>query len=84
MTSEPEEHLGKMREASGYTGEVIVDTENELAGELKRRGVIDVAVSEKKGYVKGMVQPAVLVGNKERVVYRWAIVPGVVSRPVES
>ena len=68
-----------MREATGYIGETIVDTENLLVNELKRRGIIDVAISEKKGYEHGMAQPAVLIGTKERVVYRWAIVPSMVS-----
>lgn len=68
-----------MRTASGYTGETIIDTENVLAKELARRGVIDVAISEHKGYAHGMVQPAVLIGGKEKVWYKWAIVPSTVS-----
>ena len=76
MTSEAESELGKMRPSSGYEGEVIVDVENALALELKRRGIVDVAISEHKGYPHGMVQPAIVVGSKEEVVYKWAIVPG--------
>jgi hypothetical protein len=68
-----------MRAASGYTGETIIDPENVLAKELARRGVIDVAISAQKGYAHGMVQPAVLVGGKEKVWYKWAIVPATVS-----
>jgi hypothetical protein len=68
-----------MRAASGYTGETIVDTENVLAKELKSRGVIDVAISERSGYPHGMVQPAILVGSKTKVWYTWAIVPAAVS-----
>lgn len=68
-----------MRQATGYSGETIVDVENLLVKELRRRGIIDVAISEKKGYPHGMAQPAVLVGTKQKVVYKWAIVPSVVS-----
>ena len=73
-----------MRTASGYTGETIVDPENVLAIELKRRGVIDVAISEHKGYPHGMVQPAVLIGAKNKLWYRWAIIPGTVSSAIPS
>lgn len=38
-----------------------------------------MAISAHKGYPHGMVQPAVLVGDKEKVWYRWAIVPATVS-----
>ena len=79
VTAEPESFLQKMRDATGYDGETIVDTENLLVKELKRRGIIDVAISEKKGYEHGMAQPAVLVGTKQKVVYKWAIVPSTVS-----
>ena len=79
VTSEAESELPKMRTASGYTGETIVDPENLLAKELKRRGVLDVAISEKKGYPHGMAQPAILVGGKEKIWYHWAIVPATVS-----
>lgn len=80
VTSEDASQLPKMRDASGYTGETIVDPENLLAKELKRRGIVDVAISEHKGYPHGMAQPAVLIGGKQRVWYKWAIVPGTVSR----
>jgi hypothetical protein len=79
VTSEAAAELPKMRAASGYTGDTIVDPENVLAKELKRRGVIDVAISNHKGYPHGMAQPAVLIGGKEKVWYHWAIVPGTVS-----
>lgn len=70
-----------MRAASGYTGEVIVDSENLLAKELKRRGVLNVAISEKEGYPHGMAQPAVLVGSVSKgVYYSWAIMPSMVSQ----
>ncbi|KAL6717723.1 hypothetical protein ACLMJK_005638 [Lecanora helva] len=79
VTAENEFELPKMREATGYDGETIVDTENILAKELKRRGIIDVAISDKNGYPHGMAQPAVLVGTKQKVIYRWAIVPSVMN-----
>jgi hypothetical protein len=63
-----------------------VDTKNELAGYLKKGGLVDIVVSEKGGYVKGMAQPAVLVvrggkgaGREGEVLERWAIVPSLVS-----
>ena len=68
-----------MRKSTGFTGEILVDTENLLAAELKQRGLLDVAISEKAGYEHGMAQPSVLVvkQNKE-VLYSWAIVPSLV------
>ena len=80
VTAENQSELPKMREASGFTGETIVDTENLLVKELQRRGIIDVAISEKKGYPHGMAQPAVLVGGKNGLYYTWAIKPSVVSQ----
>ena len=68
-----------MRKATGFNGETIVDVENLLVKELRRRGIIDVAISDKNGYPHGMAQPAVLIGTKQKVVYKWAIVPSVVS-----
>ena len=63
-----------------------MDTENELAGYLKKEGLVDIVVSEKSGYVKGMAQPAVLVvrggkgaGREGEVLERWAIAPSLVS-----
>lgn len=79
VTAESETELPKMRQATGYDGETIVDVENLLVKELARRGIIDVAISEKKGYPHGMAQPAVLIGTKQKVVYKWAIVPAVVG-----
>jgi hypothetical protein len=87
VTAEPAEHLSATRKASGYEGLVIVDEMNSLAKELKRRGVIDVAISEKKGYKEGMAQPAILVGRvrqiegveEREVLEKWAIVPSVMN-----
>jgi hypothetical protein len=80
VTAEAASELPAMRKASGYTGETIVDPENFLAKELKRRGLLDVAISDKKGYPHGMAQPAVLVLRKDgTVLFKWAIVPTLVS-----
>lgn len=82
ITAEVEEHLPKTREAAGYTGPAIVDPQNILVKELKKRGVADVAISEMKlrGYEHGMAQPAVFVVQQDgTVLYSWAIVPGLVS-----
>ncbi|KAE8446259.1 hypothetical protein EG329_012345 [Mollisiaceae sp. DMI_Dod_QoI] len=79
-TSEPANFLPETRKASGYTGTAIVDPENELAGYLRTKGWLDVAISEKKGYEKGMAQPAILVlSREEEVLEKWAIVPGVMN-----
>lgn len=79
VTAEPESHIKATRAASGYTGAILVDTENLLAAELKQRGWLDVAISSMPGYEHGMAQPAVLaVKRNKEVVYSWAIVPSVV------
>jgi hypothetical protein len=80
VTAEAASLLPAMRTASGYTGETIVDPDNFLAKELKRRGLLDVAISDKNAYPNGMAQPAVLVLRRDgTVLYQWAIVPGFVS-----
>jgi hypothetical protein len=80
VTAEAASELPAMRTASGYTGETIVDPDNFLAKELKRRGLLDVAISDKKGYPHGMAQPAVLVLRRDgTVLYQWATVPAFVS-----
>ena len=80
ITAEPETNLQKTRDASGYTGLAISDPDNALAGELKRRFGLDVAISQKNGYPHGMAQPAILVlKNDGTVLYNWAIVPKTVS-----
>lgn len=57
-----------------------MDPGNELVGHLRERFGLEVAISEKKGYVNGMAQPAVLVVRREgEVLEKWAIVPGLVS-----
>ena len=86
VTAEPENHLAATRKTTGYKGKVLVDTENELASYLRKSGLVDVAISEKSGYAKGMAQPAVLVvkggkgaGKEGEVLESWAIVPSLVS-----
>lgn len=79
VTSEPAEHLDATRKSSSYLGEVVVDTENKLAGYLKEKGLLEVVISEKKGYKNGMAQPAIVVQKKDgEVLYDWAIVPSAV------
>ncbi|KAH6662014.1 hypothetical protein B0J14DRAFT_310870 [Halenospora varia] len=81
VTSEPTpQHLEATRQATGYTGSAIIDTDNVLAKEFKARGWIDVAITEKKGYAHGMAQPAVLVLKKDgTVLEKWAIVPSMMN-----
>ena len=80
VTAEPAEHLAATRAKTGYGGNAIVDPDNVLAAELKRRGLLNVAISEKAGYPHGMAQPAVLVIQRDGTpLYQWAIVPSIVS-----
>ena len=79
VTAEPAEKMPAMRAATGYTGEAIVDPTHLLAMELRRRGLLDVAISPRGGYEHDMAQPAVLVLQKDgTVLYDWAIVPSLV------
>ncbi|KAF7976228.1 hypothetical protein HWV62_7252 [Athelia sp. TMB] len=80
VTSEPQSHSAATRKLSGFTGEILVDTENLLAAELKKRGLLHVAISEKAGYEHGMAQPSVLaVKQNMDVLYSWAIVPSLMN-----
>jgi peroxiredoxin len=80
ITAEPEQHLESTRSSTGYNGDVIVDLENQIAAELKRRGKLSVAISSKAGYEHGMAQPAILVMQSDgTVLYDWAIVPSVMN-----
>jgi hypothetical protein len=90
VTSEPETFLDATRQKSGYIGEVIIDSENILAGYLREKGWVDVVVQESwvlesRGYSKGMAQPGVLVlrkgkdGEEVEILESWAIVPSLVS-----
>ena len=76
-------HLVATRTGSKYNGTAIVDTKNILAAELKKRGLIDVAISNKGGYEHGMAQPAVLVIKKDgSILYKWSINPSYVSTSI--
>ncbi|KZP01958.1 hypothetical protein FIBSPDRAFT_987791, partial [Athelia psychrophila] len=78
--SELEQHSEATRKSSGYTGEIIVDTENFLAKELKQRGWLDVAISSRWGYEHGMAQPSLLaIKQNKEVLYSWAIVPSLMN-----
>jgi hypothetical protein len=80
--------LEATRASTGYTGAAIVDPENLLAAELKRRGWVDVAISIAPRfweYPHGMAQPAVLVVRRDSTVLEsWAIVPSLVSSYLPS
>ena len=88
VTAEPAEHLPATRKAAGYVGEAVVDPQHKLATLLRKQGLIDVAITEKKGYAHGMVQPGVLVlkgkrgeymaKEREERLFEWAIVPSLV------
>jgi hypothetical protein len=79
VTAEPEEHLAATRATTGLTSTVLVDINNALATYLKEQKILDIAISEKKGYAHGMAQPGVLAikGKGDgTVLEKWAIVPG--------
>jgi peroxiredoxin len=79
ITAETAPNLTTTRTTTGYNGEAIVDPENILAKYFKQKGLLDVAISEKKGYEHGMAQPAILViKNDGTVLENWAIVPSMV------
>jgi hypothetical protein len=47
---------------------------------LKRRGLLDIAISNKRGYKNGMAQPGLLVMKRDgTALQKWAIIPGIVS-----
>lgn len=81
VTAEKEEHLAATRKSTGYNGRVIIDPEHVLAKYLKEKDLLDVAITEKKGYEHGLAQPAVLVIKPDgRVLEKWAIVPSAVRQ----
>ncbi|KAJ5492701.1 hypothetical protein N7539_001447 [Penicillium diatomitis] len=80
VTAEPEQRLADTINATGYSGDIIVDTKNKIAADLKQRINFNVAISSKSGYEHGMAQPAILVlRNDGTVLFDWAIVPGVMN-----
>ena len=67
---------------TGYDGPAIVDPENVLAEDLRKKNLVNIAISDMKlrRYKHGMAQPAVLVIQQDgTVLYSWAIVPRLVS-----
>jgi hypothetical protein len=83
VTAEPAEHLPATRTTTGYTSEAIVDPEHVLVKYFKEKGLLDVAITERKGYKHGLAQPAVLVIQKDgTVLEKWAIVSGAVFYPI--
>lgn len=80
VTSEAEKYFDATRKATGYDGEVIVDIKNLLIHDLKNKGLVGIAISDKSGYEYGMAQPALLVQKEiEDVIEMWAIEPSMVS-----
>lgn len=74
------EFLSAVRDKTGFKNTAILDPDNKLAADLKKRGLLDVAITAKANYPNGMAQPAVLVMSKGgRVLYSWAIKPALVS-----
>ena len=86
VTAENEDQIQQTRKASGYTGTIIVDPAHLLATKLRELGILDVALTAKAGYEHDMAQPAILVmdGKQKKVLYKWAIVPSLVSHCHES
>lgn len=78
VTAETEDHVAETRAATGLTSPILADTNNTLATYLKEQKLLDIAISEKKGYAHGMAQPGVLAikGKGDgTVLEKWAIVP---------
>ena len=80
VTAEPGEHLDATRKAANnYAGEAIVDPNHTLADYLREKGLLDVAITDKAGYAKGVAQPAILVVKRDgEVLEQWAIRPSTV------
>lgn len=68
VTAEPEQRLADTINATGYSGDVIVDTKNKIAADLKQRINFNVAISSKSGYEHGIAQPAILVLRNDGTV----------------
>ena len=83
VTAEDPIHMTELRQMTKYTGPSLNDTENILANELWKRGLIDVAITPRDGYPHDMAQPAVLFMKGKEVQESWAIVPSTVS-PLSS
>ena len=78
-SAEDAKFLPEAREKTGYDGEAISDPENLLVNVIQDKGLVDVAISEWRGYPHGAAQPAVLVVDKPgKRLDSWAIVPSAV------
>lgn len=79
VTAEEEKFLTDVLAKTKFSGKTITDPDTSLVKELKSRNLVSVAVTDRGGYPHGMIQPAVLVVNKEgKVIYQWAIEPSMV------
>lgn len=73
VTAEPASELLVTRSASGYSGKTIVDPVNVLIRHLQARGVLDVAVSDKKRLWAWNGAAGVLALKQDgTVLFRWA------------
>ncbi|KAL8951190.1 MAG: hypothetical protein Q9222_002820 [Ikaeria aurantiellina] len=91
ITAQSAEFVEKARQSSGYTGHAISDPDNDIASNLRKRGAVDVAITQKNGYPHGMAQPAIVLTKTDgTVLYSWAIEPktmnlgGATGRPILS
>ncbi|KAI5461846.1 hypothetical protein BGZ63DRAFT_509447 [Mariannaea sp. PMI_226] len=89
ISAQTSDHLEAVRTKSGFTGDAISDPENLLAAELKKRNLLNVAITEREGYATGVTQPAILVLQRDGTALEsWAIIPsemnlgGAKDRPV--
>jgi hypothetical protein len=80
ITAELEEHLVVTFKAVGDQVKLIIDSKNILVKYFKERDLIDVAISEKKGYEHGMAQPVILVICWDgKNLEKWAIIPSAIG-----
>lgn len=80
-SSQTIDHLDTVRTLTGFIGDAISDPDNELAKELTKRGVLDVAITERGGYANGVAQPAILAIKRDGTVLEtWAIIPSEVCK----
>ncbi|KAF2484525.1 hypothetical protein BDY17DRAFT_295813 [Neohortaea acidophila] len=80
VTAEEEKFLTDVLAKTKFSGKTITDPDTSLVKELKSRNLVSVAITDRGGYPHGMIQPAVLVVNKEgKVIYQWAIQPSMMN-----
>jgi len=81
ITAQPKGYEKKSQELIGCDFEIICDPSNAVAYELKKRGYLDLTITEvgTKGgmaYPHGMAQPGALaISRDKQVLYSWAIIP---------